>query len=57
MNLVWAAVGGAAGLVAGYLLRGPVFRLSVPAGAPDRASCPGCGTRLRRWPSLCPICT
>ena len=53
MNLVWAAVGGAAGLVAGYLLRGPVFRLSVPAGAPDRVACPGCDTRLRRWPSLC----
>ena len=48
MNLVWAAVGGAAGLVAGYLLRGPVFRLSVPAGAPDRVACPGCDTRLRR---------
>jgi prepilin signal peptidase PulO-like enzyme (type II secretory pathway) len=40
VNLVWAAVGGAAGLVAGGLLRGTVFRLSVPAGAPDRAACP-----------------
>ncbi len=52
MNLVWAAVGGAAGLVAGALLRGPVFRLSVPAGVPDRVACPGCDAQLRRWPSL-----
>ncbi len=57
MNLVWAAVGGAAGLVAGGLLRGTVFRLSVPAGAPDRAACPGCDARLHRWPALrCPGC-
>ena len=53
MNLLWAAVGGAVGLVAGYLLRGPVFRLSVPAGVPDRVACPGCDTRLRSRPSLC----
>ena len=52
MNLAWAAVGGATGLVAGALLRGPVFRLSVPAGAPDRVACPGCDAHLRRWPSL-----
>jgi len=51
VSLVWAAVGGAAGLLAGYLLRGVVFRLSVPAGVPDRAACPGCDARLRRWPS------
>src|SRR5262249_47810090 len=31
---------------------GVVFRLSVPAGTPDRVACPGCDTRLRRWPSL-----
>jgi leader peptidase (prepilin peptidase)/N-methyltransferase len=52
VSLVWAAVGAAAGLVTGGLLRGPVFRLSVPSGAPDRIACPGCDARLRRWPSL-----
>lgn len=52
MSLVWAAVGAAAGLVAGGLLRGPVFRLSVPSGNPDRVACPGCAARLRPWPSL-----
>ena len=57
MNLAWAAAGAAAGLVAGVLLRGQVFRLSVPAGAPDRVACPGCDTRLGRWPLLrCPEC-
>ena len=63
MSLAWAVVGGAAGLVAGALLREPVFRLSVQAGAPDRVACPGCDARLgrwpplRRWPSLrCPEC-
>ena len=45
MNLVWAAIGAAAGLAAGALLRGLVFRLSVPAGAPDRVACPGCAAR------------
>jgi leader peptidase (prepilin peptidase)/N-methyltransferase len=52
VNLVWAVAGGAAGLVAGSLLRGPVFRLSVPAGAPDRVTCPGCAAQLRRWPAF-----
>ena len=52
MSLAWAVVGGAAGLVAGALLRGPVFRLSVQAGAPDRVACPGCDAQLGRWPSL-----
>jgi leader peptidase (prepilin peptidase)/N-methyltransferase len=57
VNLVWAAIGGAAGLVAGGLLRGTVFRLSVPAGAPDRVACPGCDAHLHRWPALrCPEC-
>ena len=62
MSLAWAVVGGAAGLVAGALLRGPVFRLSVRR-RPDRVACPGCDARLgrwpplRRWPSLrCPEC-
>lgn len=57
MNLAWALVGGAAGLAAGALLRGAVFRLSVPAGAPDRVECSRCGAPLRPWPALrCPGC-
>jgi leader peptidase (prepilin peptidase)/N-methyltransferase len=57
VDLAWAAAGGAAGLLAGALLRGVVFRLSVPAGAPDRVACLGCDARLRRWPSpRCPEC-
>lgn len=57
MSLVWAALGAAAGLVAGHLLRGLVFRLSVPAGAPDRVACPGCDGQLGRWlPRRCPRC-
>ena len=51
MSLVWAAAGAAAGLVAGALLRGPVFRLSVPAGTPDRVACPCCEAPLPRWPA------
>lgn len=42
MDLGWAAAGAAAGLLAGAAMRGTVFRLSVPAGAPDRAACPRC---------------
>jgi leader peptidase (prepilin peptidase)/N-methyltransferase len=57
VNLVWAIGGGVAGLAAGAALRGPVFRLSVPAGAPDRTACPRCDAELRRWPAMrCPLC-
>jgi leader peptidase (prepilin peptidase)/N-methyltransferase len=57
VNLVWAAAGAAAGLLAGATLRGPVFRLSVPAGAPDRTACPRCDAPLARWPAWrCPQC-
>jgi leader peptidase (prepilin peptidase)/N-methyltransferase len=49
MNLMWAAVGGLVGLAAGAVLRGPVFRLSVPSGEPVRTTCSRCGTPLRRW--------
>jgi leader peptidase (prepilin peptidase) / N-methyltransferase len=49
MNLVWAAYGAVAGWMAGAALRGSVFRLSVPAGAPDRAVCPRCIAPLRPW--------
>ena len=47
MNLVWAADGAVAGWMAGAALRGAVFRLSVPSGAPDRAVCPRCTAPLR----------
>jgi leader peptidase (prepilin peptidase) / N-methyltransferase len=49
MNLVWAADGAVAGWMAGAVLRGAVFRLSVPAGAPDRAVCPRCSAPLPPW--------
>jgi len=48
MNLVWAADGAVAGWMVGAGLRGAVFRLSVPAGAPD-AVCPRCSAPLRPW--------
>jgi len=44
MNLAWAAAGAVLGALAGAVLRGPVFRLSVPSGEPDRTACPRCGT-------------
>jgi leader peptidase (prepilin peptidase) / N-methyltransferase len=49
MYLMWAAGGAAAGLPAGAALRGAVFRLSVPAGDPDRTTCPRCAAPLRPW--------
>lgn len=49
MNLAWAAAGGVAGLVAGAMLRGPVFRLSVAHGEEERTACSRCATPLRRW--------
>jgi leader peptidase (prepilin peptidase) / N-methyltransferase len=42
MNPIWAAAGGALGLVAGGAIRGTVFRLSVPSGDPGRIACPSC---------------
>jgi leader peptidase (prepilin peptidase)/N-methyltransferase len=57
MNLAWAAGGAVAGWAAGAALRGAVFRLSVPGGAPDRADCPRCAAPLRPWPvSRCGHC-
>jgi leader peptidase (prepilin peptidase) / N-methyltransferase len=44
MNLAWAVAGAVLGALAGAALRGPVFRLSVPSGEPDRTACPRCGT-------------
>jgi len=49
MNLEWAASGGAVGLAAGAVLRGTVFRLSVPRGEPDRTTCSRCASPVRRW--------
>jgi leader peptidase (prepilin peptidase) / N-methyltransferase len=49
MNVLWAAGGAVSGLAAGALLRGVVFRLSVPAGAPDRTACPRCSAPVRPW--------
>src|SRR4029079_2761019 len=43
MNIEWALAGGGVGLVAGLLLRGTVFQLSVASGEPLRASCERCG--------------
>ena len=52
MNLAWAAAGGLAGLPAGTLLRGPVYRLSVRGGEPDRTTCPHCEAALRSWSAV-----
>jgi leader peptidase (prepilin peptidase) / N-methyltransferase len=43
MHPMWAAIGAVLGLLAGAAIRGPVFRLSVPSGDPDRIACPRCG--------------
>lgn len=57
MNVVWAAGGAGAGLAAGAVLRGAVFRLSVPSGEPDRTVCPHCAATARRWlPVRCGQC-
>ena len=57
MDLAWAAVGLAAGAAAGAALRGPVFRLSVPAGDPPRTTCPRCTAPIPRWlPLRCTRC-
>jgi len=52
MNLIWALAGAVAGLSLGAALRGPVFRLSVPSGVPDRVTCPSCATPAPRWPGF-----
>ncbi len=57
VHILWAAGGAAAGLVAGGMLRPVVFRLSVPAGEPERSTCPRCAAPLGRWPAtVCPYC-
>ncbi len=49
MNLLWAAAGGVAGLLAGAALRGTVFQLSVASGDPAGGTCLQCGVSVRRW--------
>jgi leader peptidase (prepilin peptidase)/N-methyltransferase len=49
MSLVWAAEAAVLGLPAGTVLRGAVFRLSVPGGAPDQTTCHHCGGPVRSW--------
>jgi leader peptidase (prepilin peptidase) / N-methyltransferase len=49
MELAWAAVGVAAGSLAGAALRGTVFRLSVPPDDPPRTTCSRCATPVPRW--------
>lgn len=49
MNPTWASVGVLLGLPAGALLPGPVFRLSVPGGTPERTACPDCGSAAPAW--------
>jgi leader peptidase (prepilin peptidase) / N-methyltransferase len=49
VNAEWAAGGALAGLFAALVLRGPVFRMSVASGAPERTACPRCAAPVRRW--------
>jgi len=57
MALMWAAAGLATGVLVGAVLRGPVFRLSVPRGDPPRTRCPACVTPVPRWfPHRCRRC-
>jgi leader peptidase (prepilin peptidase)/N-methyltransferase len=49
MNLAWAAAGALAGMPIGAMLRGPVFRMSVASGEPERTSCPHCGATVPGW--------
>ena len=57
VELAWAGVGVAAGVLIGSALRGTAFRLSVPSGEPPRTTCPRCATPLpRRLPIRCRCC-
>jgi leader peptidase (prepilin peptidase)/N-methyltransferase len=49
VNLAWAAAGALSGVPVGALLRGPVFRMSVASGEPERTACPHCGAAIARW--------
>ena len=52
MDVMWAAAGAVMGLPMGTALRGPVFRLSVPSGVPDRTACTACAAPVSRWPAM-----
>jgi leader peptidase (prepilin peptidase)/N-methyltransferase len=52
MDVMWAVTGAIVGLPTGTALRGPVFRLSVPSGEPDRTACPACAAPVSRWPAI-----
>jgi leader peptidase (prepilin peptidase) / N-methyltransferase len=57
MNLMWAAVGAVAGLLAGAAFRGTVFQLSVASGDPERTTCQRCtGPVQRRLAIRCGRC-
>jgi leader peptidase (prepilin peptidase) / N-methyltransferase len=57
MNPMWAGAGAIIGLLAGAVLRGTVFRLSVASGDPERTTCPHCTAPVRRWASVrCGCC-
>src|SRR5579862_2378048 len=49
MSLLWAAEGAILGLPAGTVLRGAVFRLSVPGNSPDQTTCAECGGPAPSW--------
>ncbi|HEY7429750.1 MAG TPA: prepilin peptidase [Streptosporangiaceae bacterium] len=49
MNLLWTVWGAVLGWPAGAALRGTVFWLSVPPGAPERTTCPLCAAPVRYW--------
>lgn len=58
MDLAWAADGAVAGLPFGAVARSAVFRFSVPAGAPDRTTCPCCSAPVFPPAALsCGYCT
>jgi leader peptidase (prepilin peptidase)/N-methyltransferase len=46
MDIVWPLAGGVIGFVAGLVLRGTVFRLSVNPGEPLRSNCQRCGNTI-----------
>jgi leader peptidase (prepilin peptidase) / N-methyltransferase len=52
MNPVWAAAGAIIGLLAGAVLRGTVFRLSVASGDPERTTCSRCTAPVRNWAAV-----
>jgi leader peptidase (prepilin peptidase) / N-methyltransferase len=52
MNLAWAAAGAVLGVLAGAVMRGPVFALSVAGGAADRRACPRCGADVSPRPAV-----